>query len=190
MNAIDCYLHVTKINCNTIPSTVQHHCFAWRYLGISFIVISTVNKLFSIKQVIKNNEMNSYMYVGMTMVKKEQGQKDDYSSQQSIILTLPASISLLTISSTYMYVVFWQSVALTCILSLIFFNHCHSYIAVHFIEMFLLLVYFLQFILYQSLHLLQAIQLWQLHWGWLSQALTAPLCGATCHYRYHVYVCC
>ena len=50
--------------------------------------------------------MNSYMYVGMTMVKKEQGQKDDYSSQQSIILTLPASISLLTISSTYMYVVF------------------------------------------------------------------------------------
>ena len=39
--------------------------------------------------------MNSY--VGMTMVKKEQGQ-DDYFSQQSILLTLPANISLLTIS--------------------------------------------------------------------------------------------
>ena len=28
------------------------------------------------------------------------------------------------------------------ILSLFFFNHCHSYMAVHFLEMFLLLVYF------------------------------------------------
>ena len=34
--------------------------------------------------------MNSY--VGMTMVKKEQGQ-DYYFSQQSILLTLPAYIS-------------------------------------------------------------------------------------------------
>ena len=30
--------------------------------------------------------MNSYMYVGMTIVKKEQGQ-DDYFSQRSILLT-------------------------------------------------------------------------------------------------------
>ena len=35
-------------------------------------------------------EMNSY--VGMTMVKKEQGQ-DDYFNQQSILLTLPAYVS-------------------------------------------------------------------------------------------------
>ena len=34
--------------------------------------------------------MNSY--VGMTMVKKEQGQ-DNYFNQQSIVLTLPAYIS-------------------------------------------------------------------------------------------------
>ena len=34
--------------------------------------------------------MNSY--VGMTMVKKEHGQ-DDYFSQQSILLTLPAKIN-------------------------------------------------------------------------------------------------
>ena len=34
--------------------------------------------------------MNSY--VGMTMVKKEQGQ-DDYFNQQSILFTLPACIS-------------------------------------------------------------------------------------------------
>ena len=39
-------------------------------------------------------------YVGMTMVLKEQGQ-GDYFSQQSILLTLPANVSLLTISSTY-----------------------------------------------------------------------------------------
>ena len=37
------------------------------------------------------------------MVKKEEGQ-DNYFSQQSILLTLQANISLLTISSTYMYV--------------------------------------------------------------------------------------
>ena len=37
--------------------------------------------------------MNSYMYVGMTIVLKEQGQ--DYFSQQSILLTF--NISLLTI---------------------------------------------------------------------------------------------
>ena len=42
--------------------------------------------------------MNSY--VGMIMVKKEQGQ-DDYFNQQSILLTLPAYISPLIISSTY-----------------------------------------------------------------------------------------
>ena len=36
----------------------------------------------------------------MTIVKKKQAQ-DDYFSQQSILLTLPANISLLTISSTY-----------------------------------------------------------------------------------------
>ena len=41
--------------------------------------------------------MNSY--VGMTMVKKEQGQ-DDYFNQQIILLTLPAYISPL-MSSTY-----------------------------------------------------------------------------------------
>ena len=35
-------------------------------------------------------EMNSY--VGMTMVKKEQGQ-DDHFNQQSILFTLPAYIS-------------------------------------------------------------------------------------------------
>ena len=43
-------------------------------------------------------EMNSY--VGMTMVKKEQRQ-DDYFNQQSILLTLPAYISPLIMSSTY-----------------------------------------------------------------------------------------
>ena len=42
--------------------------------------------------------MNSY--VGMIMVKKEQGQ-DDYFNQQSILLTLPAYISPLIMSSTY-----------------------------------------------------------------------------------------
>ena len=44
-----------------------------------------------------NELMNSY--VGMTMVKKEQGQ-DDYFNQQIILLTLPAYISPL-MSSTY-----------------------------------------------------------------------------------------
>ena len=39
-------------------------------------------------------------YEEMTMVKKEQGQ-NDYFSQQSILLTLPANISLLAISGTY-----------------------------------------------------------------------------------------
>ena len=39
-------------------------------------------------------------YVGMIMVKKEQGQ-DDYFNQQSILLTLPAYISPLILSSTY-----------------------------------------------------------------------------------------
>ena len=39
--------------------------------------------------------MNSY--VGMTMVSKEQEQ-DDYFSQQSVLLTLPANLSRLTIS--------------------------------------------------------------------------------------------
>ena len=42
--------------------------------------------------------MNSY--VGMTMVKKEQGQ-DDYFNQQSIPLTLPANTCPLIISRTY-----------------------------------------------------------------------------------------
>ena len=46
--------------------------------------------------------MNSY--VGMTMVKKEPGQ-DDYLNQQTIhvhvLLTLPAYISPLIMSSTY-----------------------------------------------------------------------------------------
>ena len=42
----------------------------------------------------------------MTVVKKEQRQ-DDYFNQQSILLTLPANISLLTIGSTY---VGWQNV--------------------------------------------------------------------------------
>ena len=41
--------------------------------------------------------MNSY--VGMTLVKKEQGQ-DDYFSQQGILLTLPTYVSP-QISSTY-----------------------------------------------------------------------------------------
>ena len=53
--------------------------------------------------------MNSY--VGMTMVKKEQG-RDDYLNQHSIFLTLPAYIIVPVL-----------------------FNHCHSYIAVHFLEM-------------------------------------------------------
>ena len=42
--------------------------------------------------------MNSY--VGMTIVKNEQGQ-DDYFNQQNIFLTLTAHISHLIISSTY-----------------------------------------------------------------------------------------
>ena len=44
------------------------------------------------------------MYVGMTMVKKEQGQaggQDDYLNQQSILFTLPAYISSRILSSTY-----------------------------------------------------------------------------------------
>ena len=46
------------------------------------------------------NEMNSY--VGMTMVKKEQGQ-DDYFNQQSILLKLPAYISpMILIALMYM----------------------------------------------------------------------------------------
>ena len=58
------------------------------------------SKIAILKQVIKKqfNEMNRY--AGMTMVQKEQG-KDDYFSQQGILLILPANISLLTISSTY-----------------------------------------------------------------------------------------
>ena len=39
--------------------------------------------------------------VGMTMVKKKEQGQDDYSNQQSILLTLPAYISPLIISSTY-----------------------------------------------------------------------------------------
>ena len=42
--------------------------------------------------------MNSY--VGMTTVKKQQGQ-DDYLNQRSVLLTLPAYISPLIMSSTY-----------------------------------------------------------------------------------------
>ena len=41
--------------------------------------------------------MNSYMYVGMTMVKKEQGQDD----QKAYFSLLPANTSPLIISSTY-----------------------------------------------------------------------------------------
>ena len=40
------------------------------------------------------------MYVGMTMVKREQRQ-DDYSSQQNILLTLPAYISATDYQRTY-----------------------------------------------------------------------------------------
>ena len=39
-------------------------------------------------------------YVGMTMVKKEQGQ-GNFFDQQSILFTLPANTSPLIISSTY-----------------------------------------------------------------------------------------
>ena len=42
--------------------------------------------------------MNSY--VGMTMVKKEQGQ-DDYFNQQSILFTSPAYISTTDYQRTY-----------------------------------------------------------------------------------------
>ena len=54
------------------------------------------------------------------MVKKDQGQ-NDYFNQQSILLTLPAYISATDYQRTY---VGW------------YFNHCHSYIAVHFLETF------------------------------------------------------
>ena len=67
--------------------------------------------------------MNSYVHVGMTMVKKEQGQ-DDYFNQQSILLKITS------LEKTYALLIE------IIILSLFFFNHCHSYIAVYFIEMF------------------------------------------------------
>ena len=82
-------------------------------------------------------------YVGMTKVKKKQGQ-DDYFNQKSIFLTLPANTSPLIISSTYVdWCEKYAFLIEIIILSLFFFNHCHSYIAVHFLEMFLLLVYFI-----------------------------------------------
>ena len=67
-------------------------------------------------------------------------------SQQSIPFTItPTYISLLIISSTYVGYSCEKYALLTeiIILSLFFFNHSHSYIAVHFLEMFLLLVYFI-----------------------------------------------
>ena len=82
------------------------------------------------------------IYVGMTMVKKEQGQ-DDYFNQQSIhaLLTLPAYVSPL-------------------ILSQLFFNHCHSYIDVHFLEILFItcLPYFLSKVM---LIFGYKLQLWQ-----------------------------
>ena len=44
--------------------------------------------------------MNSYL--GMTVVKKEQGQDDYFRQQSRILLTLPTYISPLIISSTYL----------------------------------------------------------------------------------------
>ena len=44
--------------------------------------------------------MKSYVHVGMTMVKKEQGQ-DNYLNQQSVLLTLPAYISATHYQRTY-----------------------------------------------------------------------------------------
>ena len=71
------------------------------------------------------------------MVKKEPRQ-DDYFNQQSILLTLPANTSPLIISTCSTYVgCYVTSHALSIeiiIVPLFFFNHCHFYIAVYFLE--------------------------------------------------------
>ena len=83
--------------------------------------------------------MNSY--VGMIIVEKERGQ-DDYFNQQSILFTLPAYISAIDYQSTCVgwYCEKYALLIEIVILSMFFFNHCHSYITVHCLEMFLLLV--------------------------------------------------
>ena len=67
----------------TITPNSQLYLHHYNYNCITTIIIVTSNK-------IHFKEINSY--VGMAIVKKEQGQ-DEYFNQQSIHLTLPAYIS-------------------------------------------------------------------------------------------------
>ena len=69
------------------------------------------------------------------MVKKEQGQ-EDYFGQESIFLTLPISATKKA-GNCEKYAFLTKII----ILSLFLFNHCHSHIAVHFLEILLLFVH-------------------------------------------------
>ena len=86
--------------------------------------------------------MNSY--VGMTMVKKEQGQ-DDYFNQQSILLTFTclhkcySSEDLCRLVMWEVWFVDWNN----CLVPVLFLTIViNSYIAVHFIEMLFITCYY------------------------------------------------